>query len=624
MLALTICILWQTSAFCEIPSEKIATMIGEPAYVRRISIPATADPAVIRGAFQNLDLLLPIMSLQGDPLLSGMVITGKEGTLGIATRMGHGVLKLSEVGHDYLLFVGDISPDIFEVPGAEGKAAIEVHFNRNEKLVVITVYLSFPSSIISQAVKKISGTAFFREKIKQREVLGIDTVGRMLEVYGKILKQGEDKRFVLESYYGALQNNKRDAAPLPASTPEAGRFPRLAAGTILLAALLAGAFFFPRAGAWTQSRLMVKRIVFWLMLLLVMLGGMFGMGEALLRLSYNPPIPFDLCGGSNCVDARYGLHSCPNYSCGSRKRAILSRNPKSTQHYVLNSLGLRDREITIPKPPATYRVMFLGDSMVAGWGVQLDETLGGQFSQKYFRAPFMQPKAVDVVNAGHSGFCTYQEAEWYLAHYDTLDPDMIFLVFFFNDVTNYKGRMSGKISHGFEVPDGFASIDKHAGIWVTQPFDPREFLFLNSYLYQFFRFWVMPAFGLGDTAPTASTAKGLMLYAADPLTKAKLKGVEEDMVRIFKHAQAHGKKFSVIYLPVDVEVAADDTPGLFHDELLDIGKRNGFPIIDTLPALRQAKHRGIKVHGTVKDGDTHLTADGIGVVVDLALRHIKN
>jgi hypothetical protein len=39
----------------------------------------------------------------------------------------------------------------------------------------------------------------------------------------------------------------------------------------------------------------------------------------------------------------------------------------------INSLGLRDYEVTLQKPPDAYRIVVLGDSTTLGWGVQKDQ-----------------------------------------------------------------------------------------------------------------------------------------------------------------------------------------------------------------------------------------------------------
>src|SRR5712692_4422183 len=39
----------------------------------------------------------------------------------------------------------------------------------------------------------------------------------------------------------------------------------------------------------------------------------------------------------------------------------------------INSVGMRDHEVAIPKPPCTFRVIGVGDSVMFGYGVRLEE-----------------------------------------------------------------------------------------------------------------------------------------------------------------------------------------------------------------------------------------------------------
>jgi hypothetical protein len=96
----------------------------------------------------------------------------------------------------------------------------------------------------------------------------------------------------------------------------------------------------------------------------------------------------------------------------------------------INSLGLRDREIDVPKRPGVKRVLVLGDSFVFGAGVEaqwrmtdvMDRALGDD---------------VEVINAGVSGWGTDQEVINYETSLRKLDADVVVLtVMAANDVIN--------------------------------------------------------------------------------------------------------------------------------------------------------------------------------------------
>jgi hypothetical protein len=91
-----------------------------------------------------------------------------------------------------------------------------------------------------------------------------------------------------------------------------------------------------------------------------------------------------------------------------------------------NSLGLRDVEVPVAKPPGTYRILMIGDSFVYGQGIaRLEETLPKQLQSRLRSAG--HPGA-EVVNFGVCGLNTFEEYMTYEQQGRRLDPDMVVLV----------------------------------------------------------------------------------------------------------------------------------------------------------------------------------------------------
>jgi hypothetical protein len=215
---------------------------------------------------------------------------------------------------------------------------------------------------------------------------------------------------------------------------------------------------------------LVKLVTFYLLTAFITLAGSLIAAELFCRVLYSPPYEFSLCGGGACFDARWGLYSCPGYEGCTAKKAILSKKEGAEYVETLNSFGCRGPEPVLPKPEGMFRVVFLGDSYVRAESVLLLETIAYQFTEKMgVSLPGMD---IDAYNVGFSGFCTYQQTEWFLHSGKRMDPDLVFLVFTHNDITAYKQHMFSRVSSDhYYLPKGVEDMRKLAGLYLMQPFD---------------------------------------------------------------------------------------------------------------------------------------------------------
>ncbi len=150
----------------------------------------------------------------------------------------------------------------------------------------------------------------------------------------------------------------------------------------------------------------------------------------------------------------------------------------------INSLGFRDPPQALAKREGVRRVLFLGDSMTWGWGVNDGERfcdlLGARLGA-----------GIEVTDAAVPGYGTDQELWTLAACGDALSPDLVVLVFVLNDTLECRNARSYDMDkprfvlerdtwsiEGLPVSDprgalrrwlgpGLASMGAHSALWTS-------------------------------------------------------------------------------------------------------------------------------------------------------------
>lgn len=96
-----------------------------------------------------------------------------------------------------------------------------------------------------------------------------------------------------------------------------------------------------------------------------------------------------------------------------------------------DSRGFRGEERASPKPDGTRRLVFVGDSVVLGWGVDEEETFVARVQEDLCRR---SRERWETVNAGHLLHDTTQELAAFVEQGLAYEPDLVLLVYVDNDV----------------------------------------------------------------------------------------------------------------------------------------------------------------------------------------------
>ena len=123
-----------------------------------------------------------------------------------------------------------------------------------------------------------------------------------------------------------------------------------------------------------------------------------------------------------------------------------------------NSLGYRDYEHPLEKPPGRYRILVLGDSITAGLFVPKNEQM---FSSVLERTLNMRGLKVEVMNFGVSGYDTQQEVETFKERGRQYHPDLVILAYCLNDRERNDGGILATLlaqAHGSKSAFGNSSL----------------------------------------------------------------------------------------------------------------------------------------------------------------------
>jgi len=130
-------------------------------------------------------------------------------------------------------------------------------------------------------------------------------------------------------------------------------------------------------------------------------------------------------------------------------------------HIETNSHGMRDIEYSVKKPPGTYRIAVLGDSVAFGLGVNMTyvftEVLESRLNERGGRK-------VEVLNFGVSGYSTKREVAQYDAKVRYFDPDLVIIAYSMNDIFHGTRENRGFDKEYFPVWEHLYLLDYYSYI----------------------------------------------------------------------------------------------------------------------------------------------------------------
>lgn len=324
-------------------------------------------------------------------------------------------------------------------------------------------------------------------------------------------------------------------------------------------------------------------------------------------------------GGGKERDER-SLYTDHDPRLGWRKRPgahVTYRRREYTVDVVINSQGLRDLERAYGKTRGGFRVLALGDSIVEGYTVPLEQTVT-QVLEKSLSATATCP--IEVINGGTLGYSTDQEYLFYREEGARYDPDIVLLFIYYNDImSNTLASYWGSPKPLLRMQSGQLSLTNTP---VPKPYRgpseaPPERAIRGSVAWKWAKerlargapraFNVLASLGLWEPlgGETVEADDQLRVYKRrrQPLMEAAWELMDGILRAFAQEVRQRGSRFLVVYVPARFEVSDRDWDltrlqfdldeavwdrGLVVRRLEEMGQGAGFEVLDLTPTLRDA------------------------------------
>jgi len=287
------------------------------------------------------------------------------------------------------------------------------------------------------------------------------------------------------------------------------------------------------------------------------------------------------------ADPEAGYRLAPEFSGRIERAGIVT-------DFATNSLGLRGSE---PGPKSRPRILALGDSFTWGWGVSQGEewirVVERELNEERGEG------SVETWNGAVNGYGTANELALLERVGPDLQPDLVLLGFFANDMTD---NLLGP--DAFTIRDGYL-FDRFSHDYFRESFLARE-----SHLYRLLSVaWETARVKYFGGVPTTRAVKN---FSQEEFERGRDLSAEL-ILRMRDRAAAMGARFAVVWLPADVYALGGSRPEdipLRH-QLQERVAAAGIPSLDLLPVfLQESRISGLYL----LPADGHLSVRGNRVV----------
>ncbi len=255
---------------------------------------------------------------------------------------------------------------------------------------------------------------------------------------------------------------------------------------------------------------------------------------------------------------------------------------------TINSLGFRGAEPKTPKPEGLFRLLVIGSSNTAGWGVHDDQTYCAELERQL---PALLPgRPVEVLNWSVSGY-KMDHKERLLRRYGLgLRPDLLLIDF--SDYDLFAPDETPR-ADADATPEGVSE-----GSTLSIPHTGKTFQLLNapSWINRVLRksraiycakngLYGLKVL-LAGSEPRAANELALLEGNDSPAVEEAWKKVEESLERIGRLTADLRGRVGLLIFPVREQVAKRYPQAQYQERLKAAAARHGFFVVDPLARFR--------------------------------------
>ena len=292
----------------------------------------------------------------------------------------------------------------------------------------------------------------------------------------------------------------------------------------------------------------------------------------------------------------------------------------------INSFGLRDVEVQIPKPAGTVRILVIGDSITFGYGVRLEETYLKVLESDLNAGT--SPARYQVVNGGMDGTGLDRHYRFLQSSAPSLDPDLVIVALALNDIADYRSRDRVPETREFSERGLVRRLNTFL-LFHSQSY-LASYLNLKSILYRY---------GVLDFNQEHWYEVDILKPPSDEVKEAWI-STREVLSNIVALARDRGYPLVFVVFPMEVQLDQSSLERYRHElrleiteealrgdpqqEFLRFGTSAGVPVLDLLPAFRAASPSELFLRGHSMSSDpVHPSAVGHRVAGHALFRSLK-